>query len=146
MRRAEVTENEVLKKTRYLWLKNTANLTDKQKVTIENISKLNLKTSRAYQIRLTFQEFFTSSDRVSGEAFLNKWYCWATHSQLELMIKAAKTIKKHWDEVINWFDSHLTTLGFQSPVRHIEYRRPVGDTHGRLKPNVRSLCQRHIPD
>ena len=36
--------------------------------------------------------------------------------------------------------------GLQSLVRHIEYRRPVGDTHGRLKPNVRSLCLRHIPD
>jgi len=24
------------------------------------------------------------------------------------MIKAAKTIKRHWDGVLNWFDSHLT--------------------------------------
>lgn len=109
VRREEVTENEVLKKTRYLWLKNAVNLTDKQKVTMEDISKLNLKTSRAYQIRLNFQEFFTQSDRASGEAFLNKWYYWATHSQLAPMIKAAKTIKAHWCGILNWFDSHLTT-------------------------------------
>jgi transposase len=25
------------------------------------------------------------------------------------MIKAAQTIKAHWDGVLNWFESHLTT-------------------------------------
>jgi len=109
VRREEVTENEILKKTRYIWLKNKNNLTGKQKITVDDISKLNLKTSRAYQIRLNFQEMFAQPDRESGEAFLKKWYFWATHSQLEPMIKAAKTIKAHWDGVLNWFDSHLTT-------------------------------------
>jgi transposase len=109
VRREEVANNEVLKKTRYIWLKNENNLTEKQKVTIEDISKLNLKTSRAYQIRLNFQELFAQPDRSSGEAFLNKWYYWATHSQLQPMVKAAKTIKAHWDGVLNWFDSQLTS-------------------------------------
>jgi len=109
VRREEVADNEVLKKTRYIWLKNESNLTDKQKGTIEDISKLNLKTSRAYQIRLNFQEFFSQPDRSSGEEFLNKWYYWATHSQLEPMVKAARTIKAHWDGILNWFDSQLTT-------------------------------------
>lgn len=109
VRREEVSENEVLKKTRYIWLKNEINLTDKQKSTVEDISKLNLKTSKAYRIRLNFQEFFTQPDRVSGEAFLNKGYYWATHSRLEPMIKAAKTIKAHWYGLLNWFDSRLTT-------------------------------------
>lgn len=108
VRREEVADNEVLKNTRYIWLKNKNNLTDKQICTIEEISQLNLKTSRAYQIRLNFQELFSQPDRESGEIFLNKWYDWTTHSQLEPMIKAAKTIKAHWDGVLNWFDSHLT--------------------------------------
>ena len=109
VRRDEVANNDVLKKTRYIWLKNENNLTDKQKDTVKNISKLNLKTSRAYQIRLNFQEFFNQPDRESGEIFLNKWYFWATHSQLEPMIKAAKTIKAHWEGLLNWVDSHLNS-------------------------------------
>lgn len=76
---------------------------------MESITKLNLKTIRAYQIRLNFQEFFTQPDRASGEAFLNKWYYWATHSQLAPMIKAAKTLEVHWYGILNWFDSHLTS-------------------------------------
>jgi transposase len=109
VRREEVKENEALKKTRYIWLKNENNWTASQKRTFDDISKLNLKTSKAYRMRLNFQELFEQPDRESGEAFLKKWYYWATHSRLEPMIKAAKTIKAHWDGVLSWFDSHLTT-------------------------------------
>jgi len=102
-------ENDVLKNTRYIWLKNAANLTIKQTSKLTALSRLNLKTAKAYQIRLNFQMFFSQENKVAGEAFLNKWYYWATHSRIEPIIKVAKTIKKHWDGIINWFDSKLTT-------------------------------------
>jgi transposase len=50
VRREEVIDNEALKRNRYIWLKNETNLTDKQKSVMEDLSKLNLKTSRAYQV------------------------------------------------------------------------------------------------
>ena len=109
VRREEVMENDVLKNTRYIWLKNAANLTIKQTSKLTALSRLNLKTAKAYQIRLNFQMFFSQENKVAGEAFLNKWYYWATHSRIEPIIKVAKTIKKHWDGIINWFDSKLTT-------------------------------------
>ena len=28
--------------------------------------------------------------------------------RLEPVIQAAKTIKRHWERVLNWFDSHIT--------------------------------------
>ncbi len=108
VRRQEVKSNEILKSTRYLWLKNRVNLTVKQEAKFETLSKMNLKTTRAYQIKLNFQDFYRLPDRKSGEAYLNKWYYWATHSRLAPIIKAAKTIKQHWDGVLSWFDSHLT--------------------------------------
>ena len=108
VRRQEVKDNDVLKSTRYLWLKNRVNLTEKQDAKFDALSKMNLKTLRAYQIKLNFQAFYSLPDRESGEAYLKQWYYWATHSRLEPMIKAAKTIKRHWDGVLSWFDSHLT--------------------------------------
>ena len=108
VRRKEVKENEILKGTRYLWLKNKANLTQKQHGTFDGLSELNLKTSRAYHLKINFQEFYNCPDRKSGEAYLNRWYYWATHSRIAPMIKVAKTIKRHWDGVLSWFDSHLT--------------------------------------
>ena len=109
VRREEVGKNDVLKSTRYIWLKNENNLTEKQKGTLEEINKLNLKTTRAYQMRINFQALFAQADRVSGEAFLNTWCQWVMDSELEPMVKAARTIRAHWDGILNWFDSHLTT-------------------------------------
>jgi len=108
VRREEVKENDVLKNTRYIWLKNSSNLTENQGAIFDDLSQLNLKTLRAYQIKTNFQEFYSLPDREAGEAYLNKWYYWATHSRLEPMIKVAKTIKRHWDGILSWFDSHLT--------------------------------------
>ncbi len=59
----------------------------------EPLSQKNLKTARASSIRLNFQKLFDQPNRESAEAFLKKWYFWATHSRLEPIIKVAKTIK-----------------------------------------------------
>jgi transposase len=92
---------------------------------MDDLSTHHLKTAKAYQIRLTFQEFFTQPDRQSGETFLQRWYTWATHSQLEPIIKAAETIKKHWEGIINWLDSHISTgilEGFNSLIQAAKAR------------------------
>ncbi|MCP4913504.1 MAG: transposase, partial [Oligoflexia bacterium] len=41
------------------------------------------------------------------EVLLKKWCFWATHSRLEPIIKAAKTIKSHWDGVLEWKRSKI---------------------------------------
>jgi len=109
VRREEGKREPVLKKTRYIWLKNPKNLTSKQQQTLQGLPTHHLKTARAYQIRLTLQEFFTQPDREAGAAFLKRWYFWATHSRLQPVVNTAKTIKRHWDGLLNWFDSQLTT-------------------------------------
>jgi len=108
VRRQEVKDNKDPKGTRYLWLKNRTNLTEKQSTTFDSLSKLNLKISRAYQLKINFQEFYSLPDRESGEAYLKRWYYWATHSRIGPMIEVVKTIKRHWDGVLNWFNSNLT--------------------------------------
>ncbi|MBF0165831.1 MAG: ISL3 family transposase [Magnetococcales bacterium] len=124
-RREEVRTQPVLSKTRYIWLKNPGNLTVKQQATLASLKERNLKTARAYQIRLTLQELFQTRSRKEGEAFLKKWYFWATHSRLPPMVAAAKTIKNHWEGVLNWFHSGLTTglvEGFNSLLQAAKAR------------------------
>lgn len=109
VRHEEQKEHPELTHTRYAWLKNPQNLTKKQSDKLDNLTvkKLNLKTSRAYQIKLTFQEIFTQPIDVA-ETLLKKWFFWATHSRLQPVIDAAYTIKRHWDGVLQWFKSQIT--------------------------------------
>lgn len=108
VRREEIKDRPELKGSRYVWLKNQSNLRPLQSELLEQltIKKLNLKTSRAYHIKLNFQELY-QQPAEAAEAFLKKWYFWATHSRLEPIINAAYTIKNHWDGVLRWFTSKI---------------------------------------
>jgi transposase len=106
VRRDEQKSRQELKKSRYLWLKNPANLSERQQAHLQGLAGTNLKTARAYQIRLTFQDLY-DQPKAEAEAFLKRWYFWATHCRLPPMIEAAKTIKRHWDGVLRWFHTRI---------------------------------------
>jgi len=108
VRRQEQKECPELKKTRYIWLRNPETLSVNQQKILEDfrIKKLNLKTMRAYHLRLNFQELWNQSCE-NAEPFLKKWFFWATHSRLDPIKEAAYTIKRHWEGVLRWFRSRI---------------------------------------
>jgi len=107
VRRTERRLNKLLAGTRYIWLRNPANLSERQRAMLDSLPTRHLKTARAYQIRLAFQELYAQPTRLRGEAFLKRWYFWATHSRLAPIIEAARTIKRHWNGILRWFDSRI---------------------------------------
>jgi transposase len=109
VRKDEISIQPILTNARYALLKNEKNLTKNQKDKLEDLklSKLNLKSIRALHIRENFQEIYHAVTVEDFETLLKKWYFWATHSRLEPIIKAAKTIKVHWDGVLEWKTSQL---------------------------------------
>lgn len=107
VRREEQRECKQLKRTRYLWLKNPQNLTVKQSHQLEQLSQRNLKTARAYQIRLNLRDFW-DQPLSQAEDYLKRWYFWATHSRLEPIKEVACTIKLHWNGVVNFAKSKIT--------------------------------------
>ena len=107
VRRAEQKGHSVLRGTRYLWLRNPANLSDRQQATLDALPTRHLRTARAYQIRLAFQDLYDQPSAEAGAGFLKKWYFWATHSRLAPIIDAARTVKHHWDGILRWFDSRI---------------------------------------
>ena len=68
---------------------------------------LNLKSIRALNIRENFQDIYNAGNEEVFESLLKKWYFWATHSRLEPIVKVAKTIKAHWDGVLQWKHSQI---------------------------------------
>lgn len=106
VRREEQRERPELNRTRYLWLTNPDKLKQRQQTVLESLTRMNLKTARAYQLRLTFQEFW-GLPKDEAESFLRKWFFWATHSRLEQMRKAAWTLRRHWQGILRWFTSRI---------------------------------------
>jgi transposase len=110
VRRNEAKSNDTLKHTRYVFLKNEVNLTktQKEKLSELKLSKENLATMRAYNMRLSFQQIYATAQTTKEfEALLAKWYAWAVRSRLDPMQRAAKTIKEHWAGIVAWKDSNI---------------------------------------
>jgi len=108
VRRAEQPTHPELKGTRYVWLKNDWNRTAKQARTFDALRSGKLATVRATHLRSVFQDLFACDSVQEAEPLLKRWYFWATHSRIAPMIKAAKTIKKHWAGVLRWFTSRIS--------------------------------------
>ena len=43
----------------------------------------------------------------NAEAFLKKWYWWATHSRLPPIIEAARMVKRYWNGILRWFHTKV---------------------------------------
>jgi len=110
VRKAEAKQQDLLRGQKYVFLKNRQNLTESQLKTLhslESMPRLNLKTVRAYHIRENFQEIYKEETQEGFERALKKWYFWATHSRIEEIKEAARTIKRHWSGVLHWYDSKI---------------------------------------
>jgi transposase len=107
VRRQESKARPELKRSRYLWLKNEASLSADSRSQLASLTRLHLKTARAYQLRLAFQEIYQQPSQPWGELFLDRWYSWAIRSRLEPIKDAARTIIKHRHGILAWFHSRI---------------------------------------
>ena len=60
------------------------------------------------QIRESFQQLYQSDSKEMFVSLYKTWYFWATHCKIEPIIKAAKTINRHKEGVINWASSKIS--------------------------------------
>src|SRR5215470_11129878 len=107
VRRAESKDRPKLKYSRYLWLMNERSLSIEQSLSLEALCRMNLKTARAYRIRLAFQAIYICPSRDSAELILDHWHSWAIRSRLEPIKKVARTVKRHRDGILRWFNSKI---------------------------------------
>lgn len=126
VRRMEQAKNPLLKKTRYIWLKNPDKLTAEQTKQLATLRHENLKTAKVYQMKLTFQDIYRNirESQVAEEA-IKKWLSWAVRSRLEPVKRFAKLVKNHFNGILRFFTTRLTSgvmEGFNSRIQEIKRR------------------------
>lgn len=113
VRRQEIAEKnqqhkDLVKGTRYIWLKNPWNLTDKQKVRLGELERLNLKINRAYLLKEQFRHCWDYIYPANARKFLKQWFWWATHSRLKPMRDFAWLLRRHEKGILNYFKLKIT--------------------------------------
>lgn len=109
VRREERKDRPELKDSRYIWLLNPDKLKAWQADLLAWLVRpgLNLKTARAWYMRINFQEIFDAPAELA-ESLLRRWCTRALRSRLEPMREAVRTIRRHQDGILRWFQSRLT--------------------------------------
>ncbi len=99
---------ELLKNTRYMWLKRPANLTEKQRDLLDELLAQPLQTVRAYTLAQQFDSFYELDDPDTAEEFLRRWIAEVDRSRLEPLQKFARMLEDHWLGVIRWHHSRVS--------------------------------------
>lgn len=94
---------EVLKKSKYCFLKNPENLTEKQNSKLKDLLRYDLKSVRAYMLREAFQFFWSYKSPHWAKWYLKAWCARANRSKLEPIKTFVKTIRRHEQLILNWF-------------------------------------------
>lgn len=101
---------EMLKKSRYLFLKNPEKLLPEEQERLDTmVANQCHKSVEAYTHKLNLQNVYYAESRQEAETLLKQWYKKAGKSTISLIQKMAKTVKDHWEGILSHFDSELTT-------------------------------------
>jgi len=93
----------LLKHSKYCFLKNESNLTDKQHTTLNDLLQYDLKSVKAYLLKESFQAFWQYRSTHWAKAFLHQWCYRVMRSKLDPMKKFVGTIRRHEELMMNWF-------------------------------------------
>jgi transposase len=105
---------ELLKGTRYLWLKNRENLTPEQQDQRHELCRGKLQTAKAHCHLAAFQDLLKATSVDDAVGGLKWWYNWVCHSRIKEMIKVAKSIKTHWEGIVAYLETRLTNAAAEA--------------------------------
>jgi len=106
----ELMEQDIqwLNGTKYLWLYSKENMPKRRWHEFKTLQKLDLKVSRGWAIKENLRNLWNYLRMGWALKFFKRWYFWATHSRLRPIIKAAKTIKRHLDNILTYLKHRIT--------------------------------------
>ncbi len=109
--------------TRQLWLFNEENLTEEAALRFELLKELELKTARAWAIKEHFRWFWSHHHKGYAKRFFDNWYAWAIRSRLKPIVKKAKMLQRHLDNLLTYVRHKITNAmaeGFNSKIQTIK--------------------------
>lgn len=110
---------EMLKKSRYLFLKNPENLTTEEQERLDTmVANQCHKSVEAYTHKLNLQNVYFAESRQEAETLLKQWHKKTSKSAIGLIQKMSKTVMNHWNGILSYFDSALTT-GFLEGINSL---------------------------
>jgi transposase len=125
--------DNTLKGTKYLWLFAEENLPEKWAEEFAWLKTLHLQTGRAWAIKEALRHLWAFQRKGWALRYWKDWYFWATHSRLKPVVKVARMIHEHLENVLTYFDHRITNAtseGLNSKIQTVK-KTPMASATGR---------------
>jgi transposase len=90
-----------LHKTKYLWLRSDANMTDKQRSALEALTCLELETAKVWAFKESLRQFFACTTEYGARSFFFSWHEAALALGNVHLTRVAQMLHRHLDGL--WF-------------------------------------------
>jgi transposase len=104
-------------RSRYALLKNYGDLSKSQKQKLGEIERANKPLFRAYLLKETLAAALDYRQPKRAADALREWLAWASRSRLQPFVKAARTIRKHFDGILAYIKGRMTN-GFVEGINN----------------------------
>ncbi len=124
-RTLQAAGDDTLTGSKYLWLYAGENVPEVHQARFIELQQQHLKTGRAWALKETLRVLWSYTRRGWAQPFWQRWYLWATHSQLPPVVKVARLIKRHLPNVLTYFAHPITNAvseGLNSRIQTIKKR------------------------
>ena len=143
MMRDKTLDRTALKGTKYRWLSSFANLGREERRDLGALRREYQRLGRAWSIKEHFAEFWRYRRESAARRFFMEWYRWATHSKLPEMIGVARTLKRHFANILTYIRKPITNAiaeSLNSKIQMIKYRARGYRNEGRFEAAILFHC------
>jgi transposase len=109
--KASKEEKQLLKGTRWLLLKRSANLDEErdEKARLERALEINAPLAAAYYLKEEFRDLWRQAEKRAAEAFLVGWIARARSSGIRQLVQFAATLARHREGILAYYDVPIST-------------------------------------
>lgn len=122
-KRLQKLGDERLKGTQRLFGFDPDHLDEEQALRFAELKDSDLKSARAWAIKEMFRRFWGYRSEGHARRFFRQWFGWASRSRLKSIIKVARMIKAHFENIITYLRYPITnavTEGLNSKIQSIK--------------------------
>ena len=113
-RRLSAEGDTTLKGTKFDWLRHPATFTRAAGQAFDALREQVHRMARAWELKETAMAIFDLKAPWAARRNFERWYAWAIRSQLEPIKRVARTLRKYWDQIENYFRHRITNAGVEA--------------------------------
>jgi transposase len=113
-RRLSTAGDYSLKGTRFDWLRHPVTFTRAAGQAFDELRARVHRVARAWELKETAMAIFDLKAAWAARRNFGRWFQWASRSQLEPIKRVARTLRRYWDQIENYFRHRITNAGLEA--------------------------------